>query len=886
MVTRSRASSRRCVQRHKRRLMVRQDALLQLVACCSLARVSRTSPWSRAIFDKKVAQARRVVLTSPYAHRHLSSSSSPLPNYNNDLYLHLLPGICVTLFNNCGLATTLKLSTAWQTLHDNAKLYSRRRVRSGVDGLSNRGDALNDLKIRDLLCENHYSYSALKKEELLSPIVADKVSLPSPSHSPIPLMGMLPWPLSVMFSEGGFQELALEWKKVLLSSINAYTAFDTPSEAPKLYKMLQDRSMMSFSSEVPFATNGLFAIRKPSGKLRLLCDMRRGNFIYMKMALLQEIYTRHLMTRGGPEACGLSAKILDLVCPSRLGETLQSVLCKTESDLADFYHHILVPPHMQECQALSAVSAASVGMPGDGVVYPRLTTLAMGFVYAPLLAQAVHQYCLNPAICVVKYRRHPTSEHMSRVRDLASVAVDGMIKIKDVPSDLISSLLTSHGLKESAHVSESCLEVPLSALTHCELATIGSDEAVTLVPLDVRDDNALICVHDVVHTCAHFVLWMYLLYIDDHHSFFRSSLPASDVFCFANTRLLVSLLAYISSGLYAKQEKVLWAHVNPSKTLGYETMMGPTSVRLATSFVNLELLRQKSLWVLRKVRNDSVVYLEVRFVQHLCGGWVWACLVNRCLLSIMVDLFRVTIGKSPTDVVRVTRRMCNELRLLIDLVPSMYGESRAFCKTLTAFDASSKGYGVAYRKGASEVIMTQLSTTSEMLGSARLFTCAEDGTPSAERMKLSKCHSSVTETTDFISHDWSMGGDNTWRVARSGRFVSIDFHITLKEALAGKMDLNWLLSQPALSHGRRLVILGDNQSVMAAFSKGRSSSRVINAVCQYICAACVSAGVSVTWVWIRSSANPGDGPSRFEAVEDEFVRQVVDVGCVPFVVHV
>jgi hypothetical protein len=165
-----------------------------------------------------------------------------------------------------------------------------------------------------------------------------------------------------------------------------------------------------------------------------------------------------------------------------------------------------------------------------------------------------------------------------------------------------------------------------------------------------------------------------------------------------------------------------------------------------------------------------------------------------------------------------------------------------------------------------------------MLGSsARLFTCQEDGTPSENRLLVSGNHPSVKETTDFIAHDWSNETKNTWRAARSGRFRTRDFHITLKEALAGKMNLEWLLSQPGLTHGRRLVILGDNQSVMAAFSKGRSSSRSINRVCRFVCAISLMAGVSVTWVWIRSSANPGDGPSRFKQ-ERQRINNAVEKG--------
>ena len=64
--------SRRCVQRHKRRLQIRQDALLQLVAVCKLARVSRKSSWTRAMFDKKIAKARRVVLTLRHARKKIS----------------------------------------------------------------------------------------------------------------------------------------------------------------------------------------------------------------------------------------------------------------------------------------------------------------------------------------------------------------------------------------------------------------------------------------------------------------------------------------------------------------------------------------------------------------------------------------------------------------------------------------------------------------------------------------------------------------------------------------------------------------------------------------------------------------------------------------------
>ena len=87
--------------------------------------------------------------------------------------------------------------------------------------------------------------------------------------------------------------------------------------------------------------------------------------------------------------------------------------------------------------------------------------------------------------------------------------------------------------------------------------------------------------------------------------------------------------------------------------------------------------------------------------------------------------------------------------------------------------------------------------------------------------------------------------------------------MTLGEARTGGKLGQWFGSQPRLSEGFRCIGVGDNQPSLGCLSKGRSSVYDLNRVCSSHAAVLILANFDMLWLWVRSSANPSDDPSRW-----------------------
>ena len=86
-------------------------------------------------------------------------------------------------------------------------------------------------------------------------------------------------------------------------------------------------------------------------------------------------------------------------------------------------------------------------------------------------------------------------------------------------------------------------------------------------------------------------------------------------------------------------------------------------------------------------------------------------------------------------------------------------------------------------------------------------------------------------------------------------------HVNLMEGTAVLLYLEWLL-RSTQRHGRRVVILNDSKVMIGALEKGRSSARRINAICRRAAALMLAGNLNTLFVYIHTSENPGDGPSR------------------------
>ena len=91
-------------------------------------------------------------------------------------------------------------------------------------------------------------------------------------------------------------------------------------------------------------------------------------------------------------------------------------------------------------------------------------------------------------------------------------------------------------------------------------------------------------------------------------------------------------------------------------------------------------------------------------------------------------------------------------------------------------------------------------------------------------------------------------------------------HINVLEARAIMLSMRKLVKQGV--QNSRIVVLSDSRVCVGAFSKGRSSSRKLNAVIRRVGALLLRSGCTLDVVWIPTWANPADAPSRGASLEE------------------
>ena len=102
----------------------------------------------------------------------------------------------------------------------------------------------------------------------------------------------------------------------------------------------------------------------------------------------------------------------------------------------------------------------------------------------------------------------------------------------------------------------------------------------------------------------------------------------------------------------------------------------------------------------------------------------------------------------------------------------------------------------------------------------------------------------------------------TWKVLMSYSWKEGGQHINILELVA-VLDLVRRQARDRKFHGLRHVLMVDNQVALSALSKGRSSSRSIQAPLRRINAVCLASQFRLCLAWVKSKWNPADGPSRW-----------------------
>ena len=717
------------------------------------------------------------------------------------------------------------------------------------------------------MLHDHYSIPVQDVAVLVTPLRAELVALPEVSHKPVHLQSLLPWPWNEIFSESGFARLVRPDGLSRAKSARAYDSFHSEAERGALYRRLSLRRMMTFLPEsraapLPITLFGLWKSPERTTQ-RLLADDRRSNAQLYTMRDLQEVYDGFL--RSYPEKAHLMkcrTKVFDLVGVDMMVALPPGASEKDESDLANYFHLIEFPAYMQAYGRLGLVRAQDVGLDSAVVgewVVPTLTTAPMGFVFSAVIAQVVHEHVMVPSLSMrIRYRipAFETLRHRQRVADLSACAADGEVTLADaaargfVPEDVPGD----GGLSK--------VRIPLSAFILQQAPPSFSDaQCVVVQGYDLRDPDLAATMDRDRRACASLIAFVFFIYLDDKHSpWYQYGVDPGLFRAAANARHLLSGFEYERHGLWIHHKKWKFPHSQPTPSLGYVWNLQNPNALLYRCPLKLEALQVETDNFVVAVRRTRG-FADLKWLQRLVSLWVHAMLPTRWLLSVFSDSFRV-VHRAKTVVVFVSDSVCKELHMASSLAPFMVAESAPLCATVGAFDASNSGYGVAYRESAPENVLLEFSSNRERHGNWHSFSVDEDGLPLSERLTGRVRPEPALVAADFLTCDWHSDGCE-WKVARAGVWRSAPRHITKGEALAAEMLLRWYASQPQVAHGRVCLGLGDNQPCLGGLAKGRSSARDLNLICRRVAAWSMCAAIRMCWLWIRSSANPADGPSRW-----------------------
>ena len=268
------------------------------------------------------------------------------------------------------------------------------------------------------------------------------------------------------------------------------------------------------------------------------------------------------------------------------------------------------------------------------------------------------------------------------------------------------------------------------------------------------------------------------------------------------------------SGVPAKESKIVRPGIKMTIILGVEIhdngILRPARDKLA------DLLRFTKWFV--KLRG-----WKKKTLQNVLGRWAWTVLLKRNLFSVLDKVYLGTTGE--TEYFKPTKAMRNELRLMCRLSPLIRVDLRkTFSETIICTDASLLGGSVVYFKAT--------PCLARRVGNMNL----------AEREKWANSVSWCTA----IKHKWC---------------EKEQIHLLEGEALI--LGMRWLLRSKESLH-KRVVIMGDNQSLIGAVCKGRSSKSRFNRICQRVASLALAGDVEIVMRYISSKNNPADGPSRFK----------------------
>ncbi len=225
-------------------------------------------------------------------------------------------------------------------------------------------------------------------------------------------------------------------------------------------------------------------------------------------------------------------------------------------------------------------------------------------------------------------------------------------------------------------------------------------------------------------------------------------------------------------------------------------------------------------------------------LESCIGSWAWAVLPRRPAFAFMQAVYTFQeAARRGFGPMRLWPSVVKELRSLVAIAPLLFADLGArWHSTVFASDASSWGMGVVNAR----VGRATISRAAASSGVPSLPTRDDVGARRAEGLGMLR--------------------GARWRTRCSQQWSDNFEHINALELRAVVRALQLTIRNR--NTGIRVLGLVDSTVVVAAVSKGRSSSFVLLRQLRRLTALCLAYDVRLYLRWVSTESNPADAPSR------------------------
>ena len=250
-------------------------------------------------------------------------------------------------------------------------------------------------------------------------------------------------------------------------------------------------------------------------------------------------------------------------------------------------------------------------------------------------------------------------------------------------------------------------------------------------------------------------------------------------------------------------------------------------------------------------------FSTVKLMEILAGCWISLLTTRRRLLCVMNIIFEPLGLSEPTQVIKLSPELVDELLCLCSLAPLAVTDMRArFLPFVTATDASST-WMAAVRAELGEKVIQECSRHSLKKGNwSRLLP------PDKAWMRshgILKPEDELPEETYNTHPLWTLLANSLEYRERWRAPCKIGQHINILELKAFLREEKFLSKSFC---GRKFLCGLDSQVSLGALVKGRASSASLNSLLRSSLCYPIGSGMTGYFMYYASETNRADGPTR------------------------